>query len=230
MRNNKSENSRYQDLVHERHKGSQSISPFGQAARYCVPLCSLVPFVVNFFALGGNGILEDRRSHNQTGDLKGNFLEGLAERVGFEPTIPVKVCPLSRRIVSTTHAPLRMETVAGAQLPAADRFGSTAIGTKSRLLAAAPPNGNLTTMSLFRMGQNHRTIKLLRLSGIAARQQAIVSRPDVAERMPAASLHNVPPARPLALSCGGSVAGGSGPAGLNGPHRPLGHPLRKPGS
>ena len=33
----------------------------------------------------------------------------LAERVGFEPTIPVKVCPLSRRIVSTTHAPLRME-------------------------------------------------------------------------------------------------------------------------
>src|SRR5262249_54984983 len=33
--------------------------------------------------------------------------EGLAEREGFEPPIPVKVCPLSRRIVSTTHAPLR---------------------------------------------------------------------------------------------------------------------------
>jgi hypothetical protein len=33
--------------------------------------------------------------------------KGMAERVGFEPTIPVKVCPLSRRIVSTTHAPLR---------------------------------------------------------------------------------------------------------------------------
>jgi hypothetical protein len=32
----------------------------------------------------------------------------MAERVGFEPTIPVKVCPLSRRIVSTTHAPLRI--------------------------------------------------------------------------------------------------------------------------
>src|SRR5882762_8682424 len=31
----------------------------------------------------------------------------MAERVGFEPTIPVKVCPLSRRIVSTAHAPLR---------------------------------------------------------------------------------------------------------------------------
>src|SRR5580700_9680414 len=35
--------------------------------------------------------------------------EKMAERVGFEPTIPVKVCPLSRRIVSTAHAPLRKE-------------------------------------------------------------------------------------------------------------------------
>jgi hypothetical protein len=32
----------------------------------------------------------------------------MAEREGFEPPIPVKVCPLSRRIVSTTHAPLRV--------------------------------------------------------------------------------------------------------------------------
>jgi hypothetical protein len=37
----------------------------------------------------------------------GNREENMAERVGFEPTIPVKVCPLSRRIVSTAHAPLR---------------------------------------------------------------------------------------------------------------------------
>jgi hypothetical protein len=36
----------------------------------------------------------------------------MAEREGFEPPIPVKVCPLSRRIVSTTHAPLR-KTVVG---------------------------------------------------------------------------------------------------------------------
>src|ERR1700688_2751382 len=35
------------------------------------------------------------------------LFENMAERVGFEPTIPVKVCPLSRRIVSTAHAPLR---------------------------------------------------------------------------------------------------------------------------
>jgi hypothetical protein len=35
------------------------------------------------------------------------FRSELAEREGFEPPIPVKVCPLSRRIVSTTHAPLR---------------------------------------------------------------------------------------------------------------------------
>src|SRR5579859_792498 len=34
----------------------------------------------------------------------------MAEREGFEPPIPVKVCPLSRRIVSTTHAPLRVGT------------------------------------------------------------------------------------------------------------------------
>src|SRR6266566_9558361 len=35
--------------------------------------------------------------------------KGLAEREGFEPPIPVKVCPLSRRIVSTAHAPLRVK-------------------------------------------------------------------------------------------------------------------------
>ena len=32
----------------------------------------------------------------------------VAEREGFEPPIPFQVCPLSRRIVSTTHAPLRV--------------------------------------------------------------------------------------------------------------------------
>ena len=32
----------------------------------------------------------------------------MAEREGFEPPIPVKVWPLSRRLVSTTHAPLRI--------------------------------------------------------------------------------------------------------------------------
>jgi hypothetical protein len=32
----------------------------------------------------------------------------VAERGGFEPPIPVKVWPLSRRLVSTTHAPLRI--------------------------------------------------------------------------------------------------------------------------
>src|ERR1035438_918002 len=31
----------------------------------------------------------------------------MAEREGFEPTITDKVCPLSRRIVLTTQAPLR---------------------------------------------------------------------------------------------------------------------------
>ncbi len=45
----------------------------------------------------------------------------MAERVGFEPTIPVKVCPLSRRIVSTTHAPLRDGTVVSRQLSAVSK-------------------------------------------------------------------------------------------------------------
>ena len=31
----------------------------------------------------------------------------MAEREGFEPPIPFQVWPLSRRLVSTTHAPLR---------------------------------------------------------------------------------------------------------------------------
>ena len=45
----------------------------------------------------------------------------MAERVGFEPTIPVKVCPLSRRIVSTTHAPLRVGQI---KLLVASRWSS----------------------------------------------------------------------------------------------------------
>ena len=36
-----------------------------------------------------------------------NWKIELAEREGFEPPIPFQVCPLSRRIVSTAHAPLR---------------------------------------------------------------------------------------------------------------------------
>ena len=46
----------------------------------------------------------------------------MAERVGFEPTIPVKVCPLSRRIVSTTHAPLRIKTSHALRLRFLGRF------------------------------------------------------------------------------------------------------------
>src|SRR5437868_4538420 len=46
------------------------------------------------------------------------FCSGLAEREGFEPPIPVKVCPLSRRIVSTTHAPLRAKlTIQAKRIP-----------------------------------------------------------------------------------------------------------------
>ena len=34
-------------------------------------------------------------------------LKGMAERVGFEPTIRFPVCSLSRRVLSTTQSPLR---------------------------------------------------------------------------------------------------------------------------
>ena len=48
--------------------------------------------------------LEKRRIR---GFEPGRNTKFLAEREGFEPPIPVKVWPLSRRLVSTTHAPLR---------------------------------------------------------------------------------------------------------------------------
>src|SRR5207253_3839811 len=39
--------------------------------------------------------------------VRSGSTEVLAERERFELSIPFRVCPLSRRIVSTTHAPLR---------------------------------------------------------------------------------------------------------------------------
>ena len=50
-----------------------------------------------------------------------NKLRSMAEREGFEPPIPVKVCPLSRRIVSTTHAPLRVGQAVRHQLTAVSK-------------------------------------------------------------------------------------------------------------
>jgi hypothetical protein len=48
---------------------------------------------------------------------KSFIFNGLAERVGFEPTIPFQVCPLSRRVVSTTHAPLRIKMSSNLLVP-----------------------------------------------------------------------------------------------------------------
>jgi hypothetical protein len=39
------------------------------------------------------------------------MVKNMAERERFELSIPVKVCPLSRRIVSTAHAPLRKRSL-----------------------------------------------------------------------------------------------------------------------
>ena len=43
----------------------------------------------------------------------------MAEREGFEPPIPFQVWPLSRRLVSTAHAPLRVKESELSVLPAA---------------------------------------------------------------------------------------------------------------
>ena len=50
-------------------------------------------------------------------------LDCLAEREGFEPPIPVKVWPLSRRLVSTTHAPLRARNELVSEAMIADARG-----------------------------------------------------------------------------------------------------------
>src|SRR5947209_631641 len=42
--------------------------------------------------------------------------KGLAEREGFEPPIPFQVWPLSRRLVSTAHAPLRADCIQSSAL------------------------------------------------------------------------------------------------------------------
>jgi hypothetical protein len=53
------------------------------------------------FRIKKAGAISGGKESDSSGTLK------MAERRGFEPRIPVKVWPLSRRLVSTTHAPLR---------------------------------------------------------------------------------------------------------------------------
>jgi hypothetical protein len=66
----------------------------------------------------------------------------MAEREGFEPPIPVKVCPLSRRIVSTAHAPLRVKTAVSFQRSAISKTWIPCFarnGTVGRLTAHQRP-------------------------------------------------------------------------------------------
>ena len=63
----------------------------------------------------------------------------MAEREGFEPPIPVKVCPLSRRIVSTTHAPLRCQAIVS-WLSAGVRLHSTTEPTTNDTSSACLKN------------------------------------------------------------------------------------------
>ena len=81
----------------------------------------------------------------------------LAEREGFEPPIPVKVCPLSRRIVSTTHAPLRKRSLAwslalGHECANCLTFASRFRKTLQHFGATTCQNASLTSMRWFRLG------------------------------------------------------------------------------
>jgi hypothetical protein len=49
---------------------------------------------------------EKQRIHSESENIL-CAADCMAEREGFEPPIPFRVWPLSRRLVSTTHAPLR---------------------------------------------------------------------------------------------------------------------------
>src|SRR5438876_8282090 len=53
--------------------------------------------------------------------VRSGSTEVLAERERFELSIPFRVCPLSRRIVSTTHAPLRAKLQSPRRNDAGDR-------------------------------------------------------------------------------------------------------------
>ena len=75
------------------------------------------------------------RDRNSSGVGAAGTYKYMAEREGFEPPIPVKVWPLSRRLVSTTHAPLR---ISGPRIVdnCAGPFDSSALRTSLRISAA----------------------------------------------------------------------------------------------
>src|SRR5580765_5068519 len=114
----------------------------------------------------------------------------MAERVGFEPTIPVKVCPLSRRIVSTTHAPLRVGRLSSCRVlrttnalttPAGSRPAQLTTILKERLqhFRAAPGEHSAENLNLviqLRMIQNlHHRMHCPSLRVIRAIHQASYS-------------------------------------------------------
>src|SRR5207248_2627029 len=62
--------------------------------------------------------------------------EIMAEREGFEPPIPFQVWPLSRRLVSTAHAPLRVKSQSALEAEFCSRFHSS---SRSVLLFTSEP-------------------------------------------------------------------------------------------
>ncbi len=67
-----------------------------------------IGFLVKILALGwGRSLRKAYEAQTLAGKLEESVC-AMAERVGFEPTIPVKVCRISSAVHSTTLPPLRM--------------------------------------------------------------------------------------------------------------------------
>ena len=76
----------------------------------------------------------------------------MAEREGFEPSIPVKVYTLSRRAVSTAHPPLRIRMISAAEAPSrAQAHGQAPYNLESGILCRK----TLAVLNLFRLGRDN---------------------------------------------------------------------------
>src|SRR5215472_15595268 len=82
----------------------------------------------------------------------------LAEREGFEPPIPFQVWPLSRRLVSTTHAPLRF------LLACAPRTDHSALVAKLFSFRRGQPSENQIVTGIAPILSSYRGLLRLRAS------------------------------------------------------------------
>ena len=96
----------------------------------------------------------------------------MAEREGFEPPIPVKVWPLSRRLVSTTHAPLR---ISGKRI--LGRFTRSPAATSLRISAAGSDARKAPQLSRRLVSTTHAPLRISgkRIVGPSTRSPAATS-------------------------------------------------------